>query len=123
MLKMVIRIDENKVLTEKKYRLDGIYSTINCAFMRRGFKRQASEKDALVYCSNGKASDFASFGIIVNTLKRETWFLENITEWSLYESEDSDNPDDFSVEDLLARYRKKYWGLRGGTKTLQGNKF
>lgn len=110
MLKMVIRIDENKVLTEKKYRLDGIYSTINCAFMRRGFKRQASEKDALVYCSNGKASDFASFGIIVNTLKRETWFLENITEWGLYESEDSDNPDDFSVEDLLEHYRKRALG-------------
>lgn len=110
MLKMVIRIDENKVITEKKYRLEGIYSTIDEGFMQMGFFRQVSEKNALVYCDNGNASDFASFGIIVNTLKRETWFLENITEWSLYESEDSDNPDDFSVEDLLEHYRKKALG-------------
>lgn len=110
MLKMVIRINENKVIAEKKYRLGGIYSIIDNAFMQMGFLRQVSEKDALVYCDNGNASDYASFGIIVNTLKRQTWFLDNITEWSLYESEDSDNPDDFSVEDLLAHYRKKALG-------------
>ena len=49
MLKMVIRVDENKVIIEKKYKLEGIYSIIDNAFMQMRFLRQVSEKDALVY--------------------------------------------------------------------------
>ena len=33
MLKMMIRMDDDKITTEKKYHLDGIYSTINNTFL------------------------------------------------------------------------------------------
>ena len=49
MLKMVIRMDKNKIIIEKKYKLEGIYSTIDNAFIQMGFPRQTSEKDTLIY--------------------------------------------------------------------------
>ena len=36
MLKMMIRMDDDKITTEKKYHLDGIYSTINNTFLTMG---------------------------------------------------------------------------------------
>lgn len=33
--------------------------------------------------------------------------MDNASSWLLYESDDSDNPDDFYVEDLLEHYREK----------------
>lgn len=110
MLKMVIRMDRNKIIIEKKYKLEGIYSTIDNAFIQMGFPRQSSETDILIYFDNGSSRDYGRFGRIVNTLKRQTWFIENVVEWNLYETDDMDNPNDVTVEDLLAHYRKKVLG-------------
>lgn len=118
MLKMVIRMDRNKIIIENKYKIEGIYSTIDNAFMQMGFPRQVSDADILVYHDNGNARDYGRFGRIVNTLKRQTWFIENVAEWNLYESDDMDNPNNFTVEDLLAHYRKKDRGLIRGTEVL-----
>lgn len=118
MLKMVIRMDRNKIIIENKYKIEGIYSTIDNAFIQMGFPRQVSESDILVYCDNGSARDYGRFGRIVNTLKRQTWFIENVAEWNLYESDDLDNPNEFTVEDLLAHYRKQDRGIKRGTEVL-----
>ncbi len=37
MLKMIIRMDDNKINNENKYRLDGIYRTIDNIFFKMGF--------------------------------------------------------------------------------------
>lgn len=39
MLKMMIRMNDDKITTEKKYHLDGIYSTINNTFLTMGLSR------------------------------------------------------------------------------------
>ena len=39
MLKMMIRMDDDKITTEKKYHLDSIYSTINNTFLTVGLSR------------------------------------------------------------------------------------
>lgn len=39
MLKMIIRMDDNKINDEKKYRLDGVYRTIDNAFAKMGLPR------------------------------------------------------------------------------------
>lgn len=39
MLKMVIRMNDDKITTEKEYRLDGIYNTINPTFQTVGLPR------------------------------------------------------------------------------------
>lgn len=48
MLKMVIRMNDDKITFEKKYRLDGIYSTINHTFQTVGLPRMDDDSGALV---------------------------------------------------------------------------
>lgn len=107
MLKMVISMDDNKIKTEKKYRLDGIYSTIGNTFEKMGFSRMEDSAGHMVFCDNGNAGDYGRFGRIVNTFKKQPWFMNNVSVWQLYDSDDSDNPDDFNEEDLLKHYRQK----------------
>lgn len=33
--------------------------------------------------------------------------MDNVAVWRLYDSDDSDSPEDFNEEDLLTHYRKK----------------
>lgn len=111
MLKMIIRMNDEKINVEKKYRLDGIYDTIENIFINMEFSRLEEGAGSLVYRDSGKAGDYGRFGKIVNTLKKQNWFMDNVSEWMLCDNDDSDNPDEFHVEDLLYHYRQKQlWG-------------
>ena len=80
MLKMMIRMDDDKITTEKKYHLDGIYSTINNTFLTVGLSHIEDGSGALVYRDCGRARNFSLFGkTAVNTLKRQTWFMDNVS--------------------------------------------
>ena len=48
MLKMVIRMNDDKITAENKYRLDGIYNTINHTFQTVGLPRMEDGAGALV---------------------------------------------------------------------------
>ena len=52
MLKMIIRMDDDKINIEKKYRLDGIYSTIDSTFDKMGLPRMEDTSGSLVYRDN-----------------------------------------------------------------------
>ena len=112
MLKMVIRMNDDKITAENKYRLDGIYNTINHTFQTVGLPRMEDGSGALVFRDCGRARDFSLFGRIVNTLKRQTWFMDNVSVWRLCDSDDSDSPDDFNEEDLLTHYQEPITGRR-----------
>ena len=88
MLKMVIRMNDDKITAENKYRLDGIYNTINHTFQTVGLPRMEDGSGALVFRDCGRARDFSLFGRIVNTLKRQTWFMDNVSVWRLYDRRD-----------------------------------
>lgn len=107
MLKMIIRMDDDKINIEKKYRLDGIYSVIDDTFAKMGFPRVEDSSGDLIYCDNGLAQDYSRFGKVVNMLKKQTWFMENVVVWRFCDSDDSDSPNDFNEEDLLKHYTKK----------------
>lgn len=108
MLKMIIRMNDNKINDEKKYRLDGIYNTINSTFDKMGLPRMADDvSGSLVYRDNGNARDYGRFGKIVNAFKKQEWFMDNVEVWLLCDSDDSDSPDDYNEEDLLYHYRQK----------------
>ncbi|HIY00462.1 MAG TPA: hypothetical protein IAA26_01215 [Candidatus Blautia faecipullorum] len=107
MLKMIIRMNDEKITAEKKYHLDSIYHTLNHTFQTVGLPRMEDSSGALVYRDCGRSKDFGLFGKVVNTLKRQNWFMDNVAVWRLCDSDDSDSPDDFNEEDLLTHYRTK----------------
>ena len=55
----------------------------------------------------GADVDYPNLGIILNGLKKQEWFITNLSVWLLCTNEDSDDPSDFEEEDLV-----EYFGLR-----------
>lgn len=104
MLKMLIRLNERKINADKKYNLKRICSTIDGIFMKAGFQRMHLGTDTLVYQDNGQAGAFGRLGLIVNTFKRQEWFMDNISAWRMYEDTEDTDPEE---TDLLKHYRMK----------------
>lgn len=107
MLKMVIKMNEQKIAEEGKYQVADIQEKLYGLFERMGLSGQRDEFGVLTYRDRGRAEDFCVFGKIVNLLKRTEWFIDNAEEWSFEES-DEFSEDEWNVEDLLQRYRRKY---------------
>ena len=61
----------------------------------------------LIYFDIGSTRDYGRFGRIVNTLKRQSWFMDNIDVWILCDNDGSDDPSEFDEEDLLDHYKRK----------------
>ena len=98
MMKMLIKFDEQKVEREGKYDLEKMNKVIDKEFLDMGVTKDENG----VYV-NG---DFESFGSMIFALKKLDWFVENVSEWLWYDSGFISNPtpDEYIVEDLIARY-------------------
>lgn len=107
MVKMEIRMDDEKILKERKYRLEAVHEAVDKAFGQWNFKGEKTCSGSIIYKDNGNERDFGRFGSIVNALKKQEWFMGNVATWILYDSYDSDSPDDFAEEDLIAHYARK----------------
>ena len=105
MIKMQIIMDEGKILREEKYNLDKIYETLDRFFIDN--LNLQKDKDGF-YLGSGAKTDFGNFGRAVWTLGKKAWFLENVDTWLYFNSDDSDDPDDFVIEDFKEYCLRKY---------------
>lgn len=93
MMKMLIELDENKIMSDGKYDLDKINSYLSKAFAKRNMQKEASN-----WYTNGT---FTNCGSLILTLSQKDWFIENVKQWLWYDE------DDDSIEDLKAHYKKE----------------
>jgi hypothetical protein len=93
MMKMLITLDENKIIAEGKYNLNKIMDYIDKACEKRGMTKDSSN-----WYSNG---DFTSCGSLILVLKDKEWFINNLKEWLWYDSDDN------TTEDLKSHYAKE----------------
>ena len=100
MIKMIIRMNEDKIETESEYTLDRVYNGLNRIFSQFGYIGEKVEGN-LEYKGNNDPRDFGKFGRIYNGLRKKAWFVDNADLWLLCNSDDVDDPEDYSVEDLL----------------------
>lgn len=110
MLKLSIQINEEKVLREKVYSLRDIHTLLDNTFLKHGLRKGSIEDKALIYLDNGSPNDYANFWKIIWSLAKKEWFMANVEHWLWYNSDDGDNEDDFSVEDILDYCHKKQIG-------------
>lgn len=106
-IKMEVRMDDEKILRERKYRLEAVYEAVEKAYGQWNFKGEKTSSGSVMYKDNGSDRDLGRFFSIVNALKKQEWFMGNVATWVLYDSDDSDSPDDFATEDLIAHYAQK----------------
>lgn len=93
MMKMLITLDDDKIIREGKYDINKIHD-----YLDRQFEKTGMHKDTDNWYSNG---DFSSCGSMSIILSRKEWFLDNIKEWLWMDASDA------SVDDLKAFYTKE----------------
>ncbi len=103
MIKMIIRLDEEKILRNQDYSKDRILAALDRIFAKTGMSRVDTLRGT-EYCGQGISSDFARFGKIMLGLKEQDWFMDNAKDWILCNSDDSEDPNEFEEEDLMAHY-------------------
>lgn len=107
MLKLEIKMDENKINEEQRYTTDTIYQTLEQTFTRYNLRKENEPDGTVVFYGNGQPKDYGDFGYIITSLKEKSWFMDYVTKWIWYNSDDGENEEDFSVEDVLYHYTKR----------------
>lgn len=107
MLKLEIKMDEAKILADKKYRVESIYQALEQAFSRYNLNHTKTDDGTIWFTGNGNPKDYGAFGSIITSLREKTWFMDYVTRWVWYNSDDGENEDDFAVEDVLYHYTKR----------------
>jgi len=97
MIKMQIKMDEGKIRREGRYSLEKIYGTLDDFLVNRLHLVKAEDG---FYIGSGLPDDFANFGVAMTNLGKKSWFMGNVGTWLYFNSEDSEDPDDFVVEDF-----------------------
>ncbi len=100
-IKMIIKMNNEKIKAENEYTLDRVYSGLTRIFKQFGYSGVEIDGN-LEYKGNSDPRDFGKFGCIYNGLRKQTWFINNAYTWLLCNSDDVEDPNDFSVEDLLS---------------------
>ena len=107
MLKLEIKMDEEKIVADRKYRVESIYQALEQAFARYRLNKTEKSDGTLCFVGNGNPKDYGAFGSIITSLKEKAWFMDYVTKWIWYNSDDGETEDDFTVEDVLYHYTKK----------------
>lgn len=107
MLKLEIKLDENKINTEQKYSVSNIYQTLEQAFNNYHLREEHEPDGTVVFYGSGNPRDYGAFGCIITSLSEKTWFMDYVTKWIWYNSDDGVNENDFAVEDVLYYYVKR----------------
>jgi len=96
-----IVIDEEKVLREKKYKLDVIYEYLD----KLAKQCDLIKVDKNTFHAKGDENDLANLGLFVykHAIKNE-WITKNVKEW-VWISERCGN------EDMIARFKKEKMGV------------
>ncbi len=106
MIKMIIQMNDQKIIEKGDYSLKQVYETLDRIFLQKGIEKKETAIGIIEYLGRGRSSDFANFGKIMLGLKDQEWFMNNVKEWIYCNSDDSENPDIFDEEDLLVHYGK-----------------
>lgn len=107
MLKLEIKMDEAKIREEQKYPAESIYRALGQAFSRYQLNQAQEADGTLCFTGNGKPEDYGAFGSIITSLREKAWFMDYVTKWIWYNSDDGENEEDYIVEDVLYHYTKR----------------
>ena len=107
MLKLEIKMDEEKIKEEKKYTSELIYQTIDKAFLKHQLRKEVEPDGTRVFYGTGNKYDYGAFGLLIKTLSEKTWFMDYVIKWVWYNSDRGRDEEDFSVEDVLYFYVKR----------------
>lgn len=107
MLKLEIKLNDERIAAEHKYKMESLYECLCQTFTEAGFLKKQLADGTLFFLGTGNAKDYGNFGKLITTLKNEEWFMPYVVKWLWYNSKSGRNENDFSVEDVLYHYTKR----------------
>ena len=107
MIKMIIQMNNEKIMEKGEYSPEQIIAALDRIFFQKGIDKKELDLDIIEYVGHDNPTDFANFGKIMLGLKDQDWFMDNAKEWFYCSNDDSDDPEDFEKEDLLVHYGRK----------------
>lgn len=107
MLKLEIKLDEDKINREQRYSVTSIYQTLEKTFNGYHLRKDSAPDGTIIFYGSGNPGDYGAFGCIITSLKEKSWFMDYVIKWIWYNSDDGENENDFVVEDVLYHYTKR----------------
>lgn len=107
MLKLEIKMDDGKISREQRYSIDSIYNALEQTFRHYHLRKESEPDGTVVFYGSGQPKDYGAFGCIITSLREKAWFMDYVTKWIWYNSDDGEDEEDFAVEDVLYHYTKR----------------
>lgn len=104
MLKCEVQFDTKKIIKDGIYTPESIRKATDEMFVDE-FDLVKGENG--FYYEKGVDEDFTHFWSAILSLKRQVWFMNYVSRWIWYNSDDAVDPSDFSVEDLLDKISRE----------------
>ncbi len=104
MLKCEVQFDNEKIIRDDIYTPESVRQATDEMFVDK-FDLVKGENG--FYLEKGNDNDFVHFWSAILSLKRLDWFMDYVSRWIWYNSDNSDDPLDFSEEDLLEGIRRE----------------
>lgn len=102
MMKMLISLDEERVLRDRKYSLADMWRVIDQKFEKYHCQKEKTADGSFVYAGNLKYDYYTCMGLAYLSLKKQSWFTKYCKEWKLYSNEDDEGLP-MACEDLLVK--------------------
>jgi hypothetical protein len=97
MIKMQLILDSNKMLQENAANVAKVQQAVDDYLIDSLHLKKADDG---FYYGDGSGKDFSRFGLAFNTLRKKDWFINSVSTWLYFNSDASDDPDDFVIEDM-----------------------
>jgi len=88
----------------QKYAPEAVQVSVDKAFQKCSFRKEVQSDGTICYYGNGASKDYGIFERLITTLKGKDWFMPYVTKWLWYNSDDGEDENDFTVEDVLLHY-------------------
>lgn len=86
MMKMLISLDEEKILNDGIYDLEYMWRLIDERFAEQKCVKEVQADDSVIYKGNPQRRDnFSAFGVLCKFLNNENWFVDNCKICKLFE--------------------------------------
>ena len=106
MMKILIGLDEERVLRDGKYDLADLWRRIEEKFNRYHCLREVRPQGRVLYSGDPDHDYFTCMGLSYLSLRKQGWFARYCSEWIMY---DNDDDEELPLQeiDLLAKERGK----------------
>ena len=104
MMKMLIKLDEERVRRDGKYKLADMWRVIDAKFDKYDCIKERQADGSVLYSGNPNRDYYTCINLAYLTLKGQRWFAEYCNQWIWYDNDD-DEALPFQNLNVLARER------------------